>query len=166
MSYTNISYSVNLNEYCAYDIYFRGKHFEKSPKWMRKNMQDDDCFECPSPIVKNRAEISKYFIEFETWIKKCGLTLDIDKAEQGLGGCHIHISLAGLGKARGFFVTNLINFVTNYPEYLGLKASYNELASQYNAAMVKFNYAFCNAGDMPDGSMQPLPRQYKPYIIN
>lgn len=51
-------------------------------------------------------------------------------------------------------------------EYLGLKASYNELASQYNAAMVKFNYAFCNAGDMPDGSMQPLPRQYKPYIIN
>lgn len=51
-------------------------------------------------------------------------------------------------------------------EYLGLKASYNDLSAQYNAAMVKFNYAFCNAGDMPYGSMTPLPREYKPYIIN
>lgn len=51
-------------------------------------------------------------------------------------------------------------------EYTGIKASYNDLASQYNAAMAKFNYAFCNKGSMPDGSMQPLPREYKPYINN
>ena len=51
-------------------------------------------------------------------------------------------------------------------EFLGVKASYNDLASQYNAAMVKFNYAFCNAGDMPAGTTDPLPRQFKPYINN
>lgn len=50
-------------------------------------------------------------------------------------------------------------------EFLGLKASYNDLSAQYNAAMAKFNYSFCNAGQMPDGSMTPLPREYKPYII-
>lgn len=51
-------------------------------------------------------------------------------------------------------------------EYIGLKASYNDLASTYNAAMVKFNYAFCNAGDMPQGTGTPLPREFKPYITN
>lgn len=51
-------------------------------------------------------------------------------------------------------------------EYLGVKASYNDLASQYNAAMVKFNYRFCNVGDLPSGADIPLPREFKPYIIN
>lgn len=51
-------------------------------------------------------------------------------------------------------------------EYLGVKASYNDLASQYNSAMAKFNYGFCNAGKMPDGSNTPLPKEFKPYITN
>ena len=50
-------------------------------------------------------------------------------------------------------------------EYLGVKASYNDLAAQYNAAMVKFNYRFCNAGDLPQGAEYPLPREFKPYLI-
>lgn len=49
-------------------------------------------------------------------------------------------------------------------EYAGIVASYNDLASQYNAAMAKFNYAFCNKGKMPDGSTTPLPREFKPYL--
>lgn len=51
-------------------------------------------------------------------------------------------------------------------EYLGIKASYNDLASQYNANMVKINYAFCNKGSLPQGLTEPLPREYKPYITN
>ncbi len=51
-------------------------------------------------------------------------------------------------------------------EYLGIKASYNDLASQYNAAMSKFNYRFCNAGSLPRGADIPLPRDVKPYINN
>ncbi len=51
-------------------------------------------------------------------------------------------------------------------EYLGVKASYNDLAAEYNAAMVKFNYRFCNAGQLPQGAEIPLPREFKPYLIN
>lgn len=49
-------------------------------------------------------------------------------------------------------------------EYLGIKASYNDLSAQYNSSMVKFNYAFCNVGDLPKGATEPLPREFKPYI--
>lgn len=51
-------------------------------------------------------------------------------------------------------------------EYTGIKASYNDLASQYNASMAKFNYRFCNAGGLPEGQTQVLPREYKPYITD
>lgn len=51
-------------------------------------------------------------------------------------------------------------------EYLGMKASYNDLSAQYNAAMAKFNYAFTNAGQLPKGATIPLPREYKPYLTN
>lgn len=51
-------------------------------------------------------------------------------------------------------------------EYLGVKASYNDLAAQYNAAMVKFNYAFTNKGELPPGADYPLPREFKPYLTD
>lgn len=50
-------------------------------------------------------------------------------------------------------------------EYLGLKASYNDLASQYNSQMSKFNYRFTNVGDLPAGATEPLPREFKPYLV-
>ena len=55
---------------------------------------------------------------------------------------------------------------TKNSERLGLIASYNQLASEYNAAMAKFNYAFCNVGQLPQGAVNPLPREYKPYIYS
>ena len=48
-------------------------------------------------------------------------------------------------------------------EVAGVKASYNSLAADYNAAMAKINYAFCNVGRLPRGADTPLPREYKPY---
>lgn len=51
-------------------------------------------------------------------------------------------------------------------EQAGVKASYNQLAAEYNANMAKFNYRFCNVGDLPEGAKTPLPREYKPYIEN
>ena len=36
-------------------------------------------------------------------------------------------------------------------EVAGVKASYNSLAAEYNAAMAKFNWRFANAGDLPAG---------------
>lgn len=48
-------------------------------------------------------------------------------------------------------------------EAAGVRASYNGLAADYNAQMAKFNWRFCNAGDLPQGATVPLPREFKPY---
>jgi hypothetical protein len=48
-------------------------------------------------------------------------------------------------------------------EAAGVRASYNSLASEYNAEMSKFNWRFANAGDVPPGG-HPLPREYRAYI--
>jgi hypothetical protein len=49
-------------------------------------------------------------------------------------------------------------------EVAGVKASFNGLAAEYNSQMAKFNWAFTNAGSLPEGATQPLPREYKPYV--
>ncbi len=49
-------------------------------------------------------------------------------------------------------------------EVAGVKASYNTLAAEYNAAMAKFNWRFANVGELPKGADKPLPREFKPYI--
>lgn len=49
-------------------------------------------------------------------------------------------------------------------EIAGIMASYNGLAAEYNAQMVKFNYRFTNAGDLPRGASQVLPREYRQYL--
>ena len=49
-------------------------------------------------------------------------------------------------------------------ELLGIIAMHNQLCSEYNSAMSKFNYRFTNVGDLPEGAVEPLPREYKPYI--
>ena len=50
-------------------------------------------------------------------------------------------------------------------EVAGVKASYNTLAAEYNAQMAMFNWRFANVGDLPRGAEQPLPREFKPYIV-
>ena len=49
-------------------------------------------------------------------------------------------------------------------ELLGIIAIHNQLCAEYNSAMSKFNYRFTNVGDLPEGAVEPLPREYKPYI--
>lgn len=51
-------------------------------------------------------------------------------------------------------------------EVAGVKASYNLLSAEYNAQMSKFNWSFANAGSLPEGAANPLPREYKPYLDN
>jgi hypothetical protein len=50
-------------------------------------------------------------------------------------------------------------------EMLGIISNYNHLASEYNSQMSKINYQFCNVGEMPLTNMEPLPREFKPYIL-
>ena len=49
-------------------------------------------------------------------------------------------------------------------EMMGLISMHNSLCSEYNSAMSKFNYAFCNKGELPATNLEPLPREMKPYI--
>jgi hypothetical protein len=48
-------------------------------------------------------------------------------------------------------------------ELLGMKASYNGLAADYNSRMAKVNYSFANVGELPKGADRPLPREYRSY---
>lgn len=48
-------------------------------------------------------------------------------------------------------------------ELAGIVASYNRLASDYNANMAKVNWAFTNAGSLPQGATEVLPREYAAY---
>ena len=48
-------------------------------------------------------------------------------------------------------------------EVSGVRASYNTLAADYNSQMSKINWRFTNAGQLPAGATEPLPRSYKPY---
>ncbi len=48
-------------------------------------------------------------------------------------------------------------------EVAGVTASYNTLSAEYNAQMAKFNWSFANAGQLPQGAANPLPREFKPY---
>lgn len=51
-------------------------------------------------------------------------------------------------------------------EMIGLISIYNSLCADYNSQMSKFNYRFTNKGDLPESNLEPLPREYKPYILN
>lgn len=51
-------------------------------------------------------------------------------------------------------------------EVAGVKATFNSLAAEYNSKMVQVQYRFANVGELPKGATEPLPREYKPYIIN
>lgn len=50
-------------------------------------------------------------------------------------------------------------------EAMGILMMYNQLVADYNAGMSKFNYAFCNAGTLPASNLEPLPREFKPYLL-
>lgn len=51
-------------------------------------------------------------------------------------------------------------------ELFGLITMHNTLCSEYNSAMSKFNYRFTNKGDLPSSNLEPLPREFKPYILS
>lgn len=51
-------------------------------------------------------------------------------------------------------------------ELLGIISMHNQLVSEYNSAMAKFNYKLCNKGDMPYTNLEPLPREFKEYKNN
>jgi hypothetical protein len=50
-------------------------------------------------------------------------------------------------------------------ELFGIVAMHNQLCADYNSQMSKFNYRFTNKGDLPASNLEPLPREYRAYIL-
>jgi hypothetical protein len=58
------------------------------------------------------------------------------------------------------------NYAQWQTEVAGVTSSFNMLAAEYNSQMAKFNWQFCNAGQMPKGvpsDATPLPREFAEY---
>lgn len=48
-------------------------------------------------------------------------------------------------------------------ELAGIVANFNGLAAEYNSAMAKINWRFCNVGTLPSGAETVLPREFRAY---
>ncbi|MBI5172749.1 MAG: hypothetical protein HY986_07660 [Candidatus Melainabacteria bacterium] len=111
-----------------------------------------------------RALLKKY-----EWFKDASAQLDAKKAnivaqELRLKALTDAYIVDGKPQPRSQWArTDLESFNQITAEVAGMKASFNDLAAQYNAQMVKINFAFTNVGQLPQGASEPLPREFKPY---
>lgn len=97
-----------------------------------------------------------------SWFKDASASLDKKIADIGVYESRLRIIQNDSTKTR----TDKEQMYIWMSECAGVKASYNQLASEYNSQMSKINWAFCNVGELPKGATEPLPREYKPYIDN
>lgn len=97
----------------------------------------------PSAMLKKY----EYFKNLSSAIDEKRATIDVYESQ-----------LAGIKDKEGF------QYQQTQAEMMGLISMHNSLCSEYNSAMSKFNYAFCNKGDLPATNLEPLPREIKPYI--
>ncbi len=107
-----------------------------------------------------RAVLKKY-----EWFKDASAQLDakvanIDAAQARIKS--LHDTYAGTPRTQ-WARADLEQYNLWQNEVSGLKANFNGLAAEYNAAMSKENYRFTNVGDLPQGATKVLPRQFKPY---
>lgn len=99
------------------------------------------------------------------WFKDASAALDKKQADLGVYNARLlDLKQAHEGEVRSKWPRDDREQYSIWSsEAAGIKASYNQLAAEYNAEMVKFNWRFTNVGDVPQGG-RPLPRDYKPYI--
>lgn len=120
-----------------------------------------------------------------TLLRFCGSTADVVHKEFNAGALlkkyeYFKDLAAGIDRKRAdleVYRSELENFdihdkqdKTEYhqkrAEAMGIVMIYNGLVSDYNSQMAKFNWRFCNAGDLPASNLEPLPREFKPYILS
>jgi hypothetical protein len=104
-----------------------------SPISWIQNLYEDDGHGCeiPTPIVTNQADVTRYFNEFKSFVDASNLTIDINEAKHGLGGCHIHMDVSKLRiNKRKDFIRNMIVFITNNPQ---LNWGFNDVNDNDNA---------------------------------
>lgn len=99
------------------------------------------------------------------WFKDAAAQLDKKRADMKVYDARLGaLAEAYKGKSRGEWPRDDREQSSIWmSEAAGIRASYNTLAADYNAQMAKFNWRFCEAGRLPEGASEPLPREFKPY---
>lgn len=115
--------------------------------------------------VKKEFSVSAMLKKYE-WFKEASAQLDKKVADVSVYESRVkNLEDSYKGKNRTEWLrSDAEQYNVWQSEVAGVRASYNLLAAEYNSNMAKFNYSFCNAGDLPRGATSPLPREYKPYI--
>lgn len=100
------------------------------------------------------------------WFKDAAAQLDKKQADIAVYDARLkNLSGAYIGIPRGKWPReDREQYSTWSSEAAGIRASYNSLAAEYNAAMAKVNWKFAERGTLPPGATVPLPREFKPYI--
>lgn len=119
--------------------------------------------------IFDQTKLSELLRKYE-WFKDAAAQLDSKKATLGTYESRFVNMKQSYGAdsltRRNWLRSDVEQWNVWESEYTGIKASYNDLASQYNSAMAKINYRFCNVGDLPKGADVVLPREFKAYITN
>ena len=108
----------------------------------------------------------KVLLEKYEWFKDAAASLDKKRADMGVYQSRID------ALKRDYANTPRASWARDDREQMsiwqseaaGIKASYNQLAAEYNAQMAKFNWRFTEVGNLPQGATVPLPREFKPYV--
>ena len=109
---------------------------------------------------------AKTLLDKYTWFKDVSATLDQKIANIKVYNSRLNSMkerYSGM-KSNEWSRTDSEQYNIWISEQAGIVASYNNLASEYNSQMSKFNWSFCNIGTLPKGASVPLPREYKPYL--
>ncbi len=101
-------------------------------KWVLDKFESDSCgCEVSTPIIKNKKDITRYFNEFNQFVKDNNLTINIDNSLCGLGGCHIHLGIGFMSLPfRKRFLRNVGVYLTNNPQ---LNWGFNDPNDNVNA---------------------------------
>lgn len=120
-------------------------------------------FSVAAVVAKKEFGPSALLTKYE-WFKDYSAALDAKRAQLA----SYDVLLADVSKSYGFDRFKWPRDVREdaalkASERIGLRNKYNAMCGEYNAQMAKFNWRFCNAGQLPQGATEPLPREYKPY---
>jgi hypothetical protein len=118
-------------------------------------------------VVKQEVD-PKELLRKYSWLKEAMASLDSKKATLDANASKIKAMEVGYkGVPRNqWSEMDAVQYNQWLTEQDGLKASYNNLAAEYNAKMAEVHWAFTNVGNLPHGESQILPREYRDYITN
>lgn len=109
-------------------------------------------------VVKKELDPQELLRKYE-WFKDASAQLDKKIADINV----YQAKVSKYEKMENLDRTSREQLMTWDQELAGIKASFNSLAAEYNSNMKKINWRFCNAGDLPEGATEVLPKEFKPY---